>query len=657
MLGALLGNYRIVEQLGEGGMGVVYIGRHEQLGRRVVVKVLRPEMSRNADMAKRLFNEAQAATAIRNPGIAQVFDYGETSDGRVYFVMELLEGESLTARLAQRRLDYVECCRIGRQIANVLQAAHEAGITHRDLKPDNLFLVPDPEVIGGERVKVLDFGLAKLANEARPVNTRTGLVMGTPSYMSPEQCRGIRNADARSDIYSLGCILFKMACGRAPFVSDAVGDVIVAHVQEPAPNLGELRPEIPAGLSALIQKMLAKNPDSRPQTMAAVSQAFDEILGTRTSQPLSAPLRPPTPPPTPPPSPEDPPSLTLPDPIPMNADPFPMAANPAPMTLEDTMPAPPVGPSGDLAPASPARASRARPTSEMIAARTRWLPFVLASLLVAGVAIAIAIVLAASGSGSGSDSDWDARPISDGVIEAPASLRVEAVDTLEARCQAHETERRWSELERCADDLEPLDPDRAAALRSRAVQEIKSASRIAAVEAALRKDNLKRAKAALEHVWPESVEYQNIKRKYEIAEAQATGDLAAELARVKDTDCRKYKALLRREQAYKPANVTEEAARRTPCSPPAKCDADALDRRGQAQLAAGQLVESFMSYEEAYACNRTPARMLKAFTLACRLRNVDKARSYWKQLATSVRTQAAGTCARNGITVATLNAP
>src|SRR6185436_8834670 len=137
VLGALLGNYRIVDQLGEGGMGLVYIGRHEHLGRRVVVKVLQPEMSTNADMVQRFFNEAQAATAIRNPGIAQVFDFGATPDGRAYFVMELLEGESLSARLKKRRLDHAECCRIGRQIANVMQAAHAAGITHRDLKPDN----------------------------------------------------------------------------------------------------------------------------------------------------------------------------------------------------------------------------------------------------------------------------------------------------------------------------------------------------------------------------------------------------------------------------------------------------------------------------------------------------------------------------------------
>ena len=288
MLGTSLGNYRVVQQLSEGGMGVVYIGHHEALGRRVVVKVLQPELSNDADMVQRFFNEARAATAIRSPGIVQVFDFGFTPDRRAYFVMELLEGESLAARLKHRFHDPAECCRLGRQVANVLHAAHAAGITHRDLKPPNLFLVPDPEVAGGERVKVLDFGIAKLAGEARSagVQTRTGLIMGTPYYMSPEQCRSASAADARSDIYSLGCILFQIACGRPPFVFAGVGDIVAAHLHEPPPAPHQLAPGIPPGLSALISSMLAKFPDARPQTMAAVGQALDDLL--RTLDPASA---------------------------------------------------------------------------------------------------------------------------------------------------------------------------------------------------------------------------------------------------------------------------------------------------------------------------------------------------------------------------------
>src|SRR5262245_34907755 len=218
-------------------MGVVYAGRHEQLGHRVAIKVLRHELSRSADMIQRFFNEAQAATAIRNLGIVHVFDFGTMPDGQAYFVMELLEGMTLGARLRQRRLDYPECCRIGRQVANVLQAAHAAGITHRDLKPDNLFLVPDSEVFGGERIKVLDFGIAKLASfvNSSGMLTHTGALLGTPDYMSPEQCRGAGAVDSRADIYSLGCILFEMVCGQPPFVSEGVGEIVGAHLHVPPP--------------------------------------------------------------------------------------------------------------------------------------------------------------------------------------------------------------------------------------------------------------------------------------------------------------------------------------------------------------------------------------------------------------------------------------
>jgi len=277
--GILLGNYRIVEQLGRGGMGVVYVGRHETLGHRAAVKVLRSELSSHVDVVQRFFNEAQATTAIRNPGIVQVFDFGTTPDGRAYFVMELLEGETLAARLKKRQRDDAACCRFGRQVANVLQAAHAAGITHRDLKPDNLFLVPDAEVVGGERVKVLDFGIAKLAGEAS-VKTRTGRVMGTPKYMSPEQCRSANAADARSDIYSLGCILFEIACGSPPFVGTGFGQIVAAHLHDSPPHPQTLVPDLPDGLSALIATMLAKPPDARPQTMTEVSQALDEVLRT-----------------------------------------------------------------------------------------------------------------------------------------------------------------------------------------------------------------------------------------------------------------------------------------------------------------------------------------------------------------------------------------
>jgi eukaryotic-like serine/threonine-protein kinase len=287
VLGASVGNYRIIDLLGQGGMAVVYLGQHEKLSRQVAVKVLRQGMPTSADMLKRFFNEAQATTAIQHPGIVQVFDFGTTADGNAFLVMELLEGETLTARLQQRQLDHAECCRIGRQVANALQVAHERGVIHRDLKPDNLFLVPDMEVIGGERVKVLDFGMAKLAGELHSVGvkTGTGVLMGTLSYMSPEQCRSAVKAEPRSDIYSLGCILFEMVCGRPPFADGGLGDIIAAHLHTPPRDPRELAPDVPPALAKLILDLLAKRPDARPQTMAAVSQGFAEILRTLDATP------------------------------------------------------------------------------------------------------------------------------------------------------------------------------------------------------------------------------------------------------------------------------------------------------------------------------------------------------------------------------------
>ncbi len=862
MLGALLGNYRIVEQLGEGGMGVVYIGRHEQLGRRVVVKVLRPEMSRNADMAKRLFNEAQAATAIRNPGIAQVFDYGETSDGRVYFVMELLEGESLTARLAQRRLDYVECCRIGRQIANVLQAAHEAGITHRDLKPDNLFLVPDPEVIGGERVKVLDFGIAKLAGEyhAPGVQTRTGLVMGTPNYMAPEQCRGAVNADARSDIYALGCLLFKMTCGRPPFVGAGLGDIVGAHLHVPPPEPRSFAPDLPPAFAQLILHMLAKPPDERPQTMSAVSQALDEILRSlggpsarlpppapvqapppalpglpprapgarpplqppvppsgpqharaasaspvppsgpqhaRAVSPVPVPssgprVRPPTPVPVPParpsamtrgspghpPGPQPAPSSTLTEdletasfspissrtldttpraagttppedratvPYPLSSStgltdlettPFvqqpPAQGDPDTTIVDDSRTAdvndgdttnveelgrmpppvpppaapharapspPPVPPSAPYAAPSapyphagaPLRVPQLPPMAQTIQApvhvsrpparRFAWQRFlVIGGIVLAAVVTALVIALASGDPppprppptedrlaappepaepADAEIADAAAVPPSPPVTSdaaAQASAPGQA-DDLEARCRKLEEARGWTELEQCARELEPLSPQRAAELRNRAVKETETAARITAFEAALRARNLRRAELELNKVWPDSVSHPELKGKYEAAETQAIAELAADLESVKDSGCEEYQALLAKAKTSQPSRVATEAARRTPCKPQARCDADALAEKGREQHASNQLAAALASFEQAYSCSRKPTLAQKAFVVACNMHSLSKARLHWKQLSPALRTQAIGTCVRNGITEAQLNAP
>src|ERR1700749_977546 len=189
--------------------------------------------------------------------------------------MELLAGESLSARLSRSMQFAPEAAvEIARQVASALEAAHRVDVLHRDLKPDNIYLVPDPAMPEGERVKVLDFGLAKLGQDG---HTETQLVFGTPRYMSPEQCRSAAQADHRSDIYSLGCILFELLTGRSPFDGD-VRPLIGCHQLHPAPRARSMAPEISPELDALIANMLAKDPMNRPQTMGAVQRALAGAL-------------------------------------------------------------------------------------------------------------------------------------------------------------------------------------------------------------------------------------------------------------------------------------------------------------------------------------------------------------------------------------------
>src|SRR5262245_23764831 len=209
--GAVVGAYRLVRQLGAGGMGEVWLAEHTMIGRRAAIKVLHEAVSRRPEIVGRFFNEARAATAISDPGIVQIFDFGQHTTGDAFIVMEMLEGETLELRLRRSgALRVPDALRLLRQVAASLGAAHARGIVHRDLKPDNIFVVPDPEAVGGERTKILDFGIAKLAGQGVGVKTQTSAVMGTPTYMSPEQCRGAGEVDQRSDIYSLGCILYEI---------------------------------------------------------------------------------------------------------------------------------------------------------------------------------------------------------------------------------------------------------------------------------------------------------------------------------------------------------------------------------------------------------------------------------------------------------------
>ena len=273
-----IGQYRVTGRIGQGGMGAVYAGEHVLLGRPAAIKVLLPELSRNQGMVMRFFNEARAATAIRHPGIVEIYDFGWNADGTAFIVMERLEGETLARRLARQRLGWKAALALVRQIAGALSAAHGKGIVHRDLKPDNIFLVLDPEVPGGERIKLLDFGIAKLAGEsAAGIHmTRTGAVLGTPTYMSPEQCRG-GSADHRADLYALGCIAFELCGGRPPFIGMGKGDVLAAHIHVQPPSIAAVGSDVPPEIERLVRQLLAKSPAERIQSAAELIRAVDTI--------------------------------------------------------------------------------------------------------------------------------------------------------------------------------------------------------------------------------------------------------------------------------------------------------------------------------------------------------------------------------------------
>jgi serine/threonine protein kinase len=289
-----IGKYEIGRKLGQGGFGEIYAGRDTELGRELAIKVLRPEHTQRPQVVQRFLQEARAAARISHPGIVTVFECGQTDDRTVYIAMELLVGETLAARIKRELLPLPTVIALTRQLAAALAAAHASGIIHRDLKPQNVFLVPDAAAVGGVRVKILDFGIAKLSDTlGSNIQTHSMEMMGTPLYMSPEQCKSSANVDGRSDIYALGCILFELASGRTPFEGDA-GELIAKHQLIAPPQLHDLVTGVPPALEDLVARMLAKSPADRPQTMDDVTAALDAIAPTATG-PLAR-ITPPVPP-------------------------------------------------------------------------------------------------------------------------------------------------------------------------------------------------------------------------------------------------------------------------------------------------------------------------------------------------------------------------
>jgi serine/threonine-protein kinase len=283
LIGRSIGNYQIKAKLGEGGMGAVYLGEHPLIGKRVAIKVLLEELAAKEDIVQRFFNEAKAVNDIGHQNIVDIVDFGKIrldqyGPETVYFVMEFLDGESLSSRIRRQGLTAAETLHVIGQCCSALTASHQKGIVHRDLKPENIFLCPrgsDPLF-----VKILDFGIAKLTGDGPTSSkTRTGLVIGTPAYMSPEQCEGKGLIDHRSDVYSLGVVMYELLTGRVPFPGEGFGEILIAQMtRQPTPP-SQLNPSIRPEVEAIVLHALEKDKNRRFQSMAEFAQAVRDPAG------------------------------------------------------------------------------------------------------------------------------------------------------------------------------------------------------------------------------------------------------------------------------------------------------------------------------------------------------------------------------------------
>ncbi len=279
-----IGDYRILRRIGAGGMGAVYLAEDVRLGRKAAIKTMRPELAADTENRNRFEREARAAAAIDHDNIVPIWGIGQAADGSPYIAMPFLQGEMLDSRLTREAVSPVGLIvEVGRDVADGLAAAHGLGLIHRDIKPGNIWLEGDPAAIDSakkvRRVKVLDFGLARSVSSDETQLTASGVVLGTPAYMAPEQAKG-EALDGRADLWSLGATLYRMATGRQPFQGPTTMAVLCALIADTPPPVRTVNPTIPPALAALIDQLIQKDPSTRPQTAAEVATRLRQIAGT-----------------------------------------------------------------------------------------------------------------------------------------------------------------------------------------------------------------------------------------------------------------------------------------------------------------------------------------------------------------------------------------
>ncbi len=420
LMGRVLdGKYEIVSPLGEGGMGAVYRARRVHIGDEVAVKVLHPRFVNDETLVERFRREARAAAQLHHPNVVIIHDYGEAggAEAFAYIVMELVRGASLRGVLqSEERLDAARAVSLMRDICAGVGAAHRRQIVHRDLKPDNIIVMPPDDDHDGERVKVVDFGIAKLRDMASDSTlTQAGAVVGTPYYMSPEQCRG-ESLDARADVYSLGAMLYEMLAGSPPFTAPSVTGVIAKHLTEAPPRIPDDL-QVPRALQETVMRALAKDPDARQRDAAefareiqAATESKGAVATERTETPVSVMTETPQPAPFVPVQAQ--PSQVQPPPVPTSHGHAPVPTDPRQFAPPTQAPpphytaAPP-----PQQPAAPRRKSRAPLVIGLL---------VLSLIAISVVGIAALIYIGSSGGEGGTTAISQADPVSPSTDVTPS---------------------------------------------------------------------------------------------------------------------------------------------------------------------------------------------------------------------------------------------